>query len=62
MEVVYADHAGAMTCGINKLVLKTVKQLIYLGGCPRIETYCGKADFDPLFRLNSFNTTSIRLI
>ncbi|MEE9346415.1 MAG: hypothetical protein V3U88_12485 [Methylococcales bacterium] len=32
------------------------------GGCPRIEAYCGKADFGPLFRLNSFNTASIRLI
>jgi hypothetical protein len=33
-----------------------------LGGCPRIEAYCGKADFGPFFRLNSFNTASIRLI
>ncbi|MEE9345047.1 MAG: hypothetical protein V3U88_05515 [Methylococcales bacterium] len=36
--------------------------LVYLGGCPRIEAYCGKTDFGPLFRLNSFNTASIRLI
>ncbi len=33
-----------------------------LGGCPRIEAYCGKTDFGPCFRLNSFNTASIRLI
>jgi hypothetical protein len=28
----------------------------HLGGCPRIETYCGKADFGSFFRLNSLNT------
>ena len=36
--------------------------VVRLGGCSRIETYYGKADFGPFFRLNSLNTTSIRLI
>ncbi len=47
---------------ITPIVIAFDARQATLGGCPRIETYCEKADFGPLFRLNSFNTTSIRLI